>query len=118
MAKVVAKRIPVFLRSLLPGPWGHGGGLEQLECAMGHGSNLRFPGGMGRPRHQRMKPQVASNLESLVKRLPVRHRAQVLRAGRKSIDATDRTNPHSAHRFAILLFAILLPFSCSAVITG
>ena len=42
----------ICLRSLLPDPWGHGGGLEQLERAMGNGSDLRFAGGMGRPRHQ------------------------------------------------------------------
>jgi hypothetical protein len=44
MAKIVDKRIPVFfLRSLFPGPWGHGGRLEQLERAMGNGFRSTFP---------------------------------------------------------------------------
>ena len=45
----------IFLRSLFPGPWGHGRRPEQLECPVGNSSHLCFPGGMGRPRHQRIK---------------------------------------------------------------
>ncbi len=48
MAKSCSQAHPgIFLRSLLPGPWGHGGGLEQLERAMGHSSDLCIPRGMG-----------------------------------------------------------------------
>lgn len=46
---------------MLPGPWGHGGRFEQLERAVGNGSDLRFAGGMGRSRHQRMKLYIAFN---------------------------------------------------------
>lgn len=52
----------IFLRGLFPGPWGHGGRLEQLERSVGNGSNLCFIGGMGRPRHQRIEP--VHNLEA------------------------------------------------------
>jgi len=32
---------------------------------MGHGSDLRFPGGMGRPRYQRMKPKMLSGRRTI-----------------------------------------------------
>jgi hypothetical protein len=40
-----------FLRSLLPGPWGHGNRFEQLGSKMGQPDGFRLTRGMGRPDH-------------------------------------------------------------------
>ena len=60
MTKVVAKGIPIFSCGACSRARGlYGGRSGQLECKMGSASDLRFPGGMGRPRYQRMKISLA-----------------------------------------------------------
>jgi hypothetical protein len=44
------------LRGVLPGPWGHGGGLESVGREVRQSSNLRFAGGVGRQDYYGVKP--------------------------------------------------------------
>ncbi len=44
----------LLLRSLLPGPWGHGNRLEQLRSKIRNPGNLCLVSGMGGPSYHRM----------------------------------------------------------------
>ena len=53
--KVVAKHIPIFiLRSLFPGPWGHGSRSEPMGSKIWQPGDFCIPGGMGGSNHHRI----------------------------------------------------------------
>ena len=56
LAEVVARRIPIFsLRSLFPGPWGHGSRLGSVGSQIRQSGGLRFACRVGRPHYCRVK---------------------------------------------------------------
>ena len=55
LEKVVAKHIQIFiLRSLFPGPWGHGSRSEPMGSKIWQPGDFSVPGGMGGSNHHRM----------------------------------------------------------------